>query len=109
MSQVNLVQNDTNPRVTFTVTYDSDSSPVNLTGATVNFVFKKAGSNTYVFKRECSIASGMAASGQCYYDWQEDDLDDEGHYEGELEVIFPGDAVQTTAQKIPFFVRPELG
>ncbi len=109
MALLNLVQGDTNPRVTFTVTYNNDSTPVDLTGSTPYFVFAKLGNNTYVFKRTCSIASGMAASGECYYDWQEDDLEDAGTYSGELEIHFPDGEIQTTSTLMSFEVRPQLG
>lgn len=104
MTITQVVQNDTAPRLNFTLT--QDGSPINLSGAAVLFKFRKQGASANVFSRACTITD--AANGECYYDWQANDLASVGAHRGEVEVTFSDGKVQTCKDFIRFDVRDEL-
>lgn len=101
-----LVQGDTNPAIRFPVEHPNGSM-MDLTGATVYFIFSKWGSDSAQFKRECTIEE-PATSGYCYYNWQSGDLDDAGNYLGSLEVQTPDGKIQSIQEYVSIFVRPQL-
>lgn len=105
MSVIYLIQGDSNPTLKFQLKYPSDLA-VDLTGATVNFIFRLSGYSEKIFKRECVVT--VASEGRCQYAWQSGDLVDAGRYDGELEVIFPDSKIQTTKNIVEFYVREEL-
>jgi len=100
---IQLIQNDTRPRLTYTV--KQNGVAVNITGATVKFKFRKIGASTNIFSRTCTLSD--PTNGVCYVDWIAGDLDEVGDYEGEVEVTFSGGQVQTS-QLIGFNVRAEF-
>jgi hypothetical protein len=104
MATYRLVKGDTLPRLNFTLT--KNGSPLNLTGATVRFKFRKQGTSTTNFARSCIVSDPVA--GKCYYDWQVGDLSESGDHQAEVEVTFPDGKVRTFIEFLNFSVRDEL-
>lgn len=104
MSVIQLVKNDTAPRIYFTL--KQDGTPIDLTDATIKFIFRKQGAATNLFSRDCVVED--VAGGVCYYDWQSGDLVNTGAHRGEVEITFADGKVQTCKDLLRFDVRDEL-
>jgi hypothetical protein len=99
-----LVKGDTRPILQLTCKTD-DPEIVDLSGCSVFFTFRKAGSTIAKFKKSCTIVDAVA--GIATYTWAPGDLDTVGDFNGEVEVVFPGGKIQTS-KLIHFKVRNSL-
>lgn len=106
MAPIKLVQNDTRPIVTLTLTDDSTGSPIDLSAlsTTVTVKFRKAGSATLLATIPTNkVNSGL--TGQVSFQFGAGVLNvAAGAYEGEINVNFNGD-VQTVFDLMRFIVR----
>lgn len=87
-----IKRNDTTNALQATL-QDADGVAVNLTGATVKFKMRLASSR--VTKVDASATIVTAASGIVKYTWQTGDTDTAGNYEGEFEVTYTDNTIQT--------------
>ncbi len=103
------VQGDTGPQIRVTLTNDDDSTPVDLTSATVTLHFREAGAESVLFSRQFFINSETATNGIAVLQWNTGDLDvDAGTYEGEIEVV-RGDGIRETLyDKLKFKIREDF-
>jgi hypothetical protein len=81
-----IKKGDRLPALERTLLY-SDGTAINLTGATVKFVFKKPGSASAVIG---NATVEDAATGAVKYEWGASDTETKGIMTGEWEVTFPG-------------------
>lgn len=82
MADFTIKRNDTKPLLTATL--KSDGVAVNLLGATVKFIMKKAGAVEAKVNSAATVTD--AAGGAVEYAWVATDTDKEGDYNGEFEV-----------------------
>jgi len=120
-----LVQGDTLPQLTVTITQDDDAgAPVDISLATVRLKFRLVGSTTLKATlvgelltgyddgsgvvNENPPYDGLGVGGRVRFTWGLNDLDTAGSYEGEVEVASPGAQVQTVYDKLKFKVRAQF-
>ena len=118
---LNLVTGDTLPELTFTLkdsntaasgqTLDANNSatwaPINVTGATVRLRLRELGSTSVKSTLVCVVA-GDGTTGEVTTDFPPGTLDTAGTFEGEIEITFSGDGVQTVYDLIKFKVRSDF-
>lgn len=105
--KIKLVQNDTRPYIRITLR-DADGTAINVTGSTVNFKFRKAGTSETLFTVVCSQING-GGDGVVVFNFPVGGLDVEpGAYEGELEVDYGDGDVQTVYDLLKFTVRAQF-
>lgn len=112
-----VVTGDTLPALTFTLR-DSNTAaagkvldendqltwaPINITGADIVFRIRVIGEETVVSELDGTVIDG--AAGKVMVGFAADTFEEEGQYEGELEVTFDGGGVQTVVDLIKFKVR----
>lgn len=90
-----FVQGDTAPAITAQITHDTDSSPLDLTGATVRFQMRKADDRRFTVNELAVKVSDP--EGRVSYAWGPNDLAVSGDYQVQWEVTFADTRVQTTS------------
>lgn len=66
-----------------------------LTGATVRFNMRNQKTRAVVVSRAAARVVTAAVTPTVAYDWQAADTDEDGFFEAEFEVTYPGGAVET--------------
>lgn len=112
MDPFTIKRGDTRPLLDATLS--DDDGPVDLTGATVRLVVRRATPRcgevgALLLKRECEIID--AAAGKVRYAWQPDDTATVGSYAAEFEVAFVGGGLWTfpSAGYVAIIITPDLG
>lgn len=85
-----LVQNDTSPAITATLT--ADGTAVDLSGATVKFQMTNRANETKV---NASATVTDATAGTVSYQWQTGDTDTTGWFRGRWEVTFSDGTIRS--------------
>lgn len=105
--KIKLVQGDTRPYIKLTLK-DVDGTPINVSGATVNFKFRQSGSTSTLFTVVCSQPNG-GTDGVVVFNFPVGGLNvDPGAYEGEVEIHFTETDVQTVYDLLKFSVRGQF-
>lgn len=105
--KIKLVQGDTRPYIRATLK-DADGTVIDVSGATVNFKFRQAGSLTTLFTVVCSKPNG-GSDGLVVFNFPQGALNiDPGAYEGELEIVYGAGDVQTVYDILKFSVRAQF-
>jgi len=101
-----IKQSDTSPSIQ-AVLQDSNSTAINLTGATVNFRMKLLG-GTALLNEEMTVVEPL--TGLVRYDWQDGDTSVAGTYFAEFEVTYSDLSVETfpNTGNIAIVITPEL-
>jgi hypothetical protein len=86
MFDMYIKQGDRLPEIEAVLKY-ADGTVINLTGATVKFIFRKYGAAAAVVGNAVIVDE---AAGSVKYAWGETDTDTKGVMTGEWEVTFPG-------------------
>tara|TARA_B100001093_G_scaffold290649_1_gene277535 strand:- start:632 stop:1006 length:375 start_codon:yes stop_codon:yes gene_type:complete len=81
-------------------------APINITGATVRLRLRELGSTTVVDTRTFSITSGSA--GTCTTNFATTTFAAAGTYEGEIEITFQDNSIQTVYDLVKFKVREDF-
>lgn len=104
---IKLVQGDTLPTVTVTLTDEFTGIAVDITGATVVVKFRLTGTEI-VLSTLATVIVG-AAAGIFSFTFPAPALDvDPGLYEGEIQVTFAGGAIQSVYDPLKFRVRKDF-
>jgi len=107
--KIKLVQGDTRPTLVVTLTDENTGNAIDITGATVRLKFRELGATTI---RSTLVGSNTDPSnGVCAFYWSDDEdalAGDPGPYEGEIEITFSDDTVQTVYDKLKFYVREDF-
>jgi len=104
--QWELVTGDNKPDMEFTITNQQTGAAIPLTGHTVNFYLRKvAGDGSIVNTGHTACTHTDATNGVTKYEWADDDLDDDGDYEGEIEITYSSGKIQTYPKLFYFIVR----
>lgn len=107
--RIKLVRGDTAPQIRLTLTDEVSGSPINLLSTTVTLHFRAVGSTTVLFSRPAVIDPFLAASGVCFISWAAGDLNQEpGDYEGEIEIVRPGNSRETLYDILKFRLREQF-
>lgn len=107
--RIKLVQGDTGPQIRLTLKDSETNEPTDLTGATVTLHFRAEGSDTVLFSRPAFINPDEATTGVCYIEWAEGDLDqEEGNYQGEIEVVNSTGVRETIYVILKFKIRSQF-
>jgi len=107
--KIRLVQGDTAPALTVTLTDTTTNAAINVTGATVRLKFRAVGSETLRGTLTGSVTDG--ASGVVVFFWSDEPtiLDgDPGDYEGEIEITFADSTIQTVYDLLKFKLRQDF-
>jgi archaellin len=105
---IKVVQGDTKPTITVTLTDSATGNPIDLSDSTttVSVYFRAAGSTTLLSTISCTKTD--AANGVVQFDFAGGVLDvSQGLYEGEIEVSFDG-AKHTVYNPLKFRVREDF-
>jgi hypothetical protein len=103
MATLRLVQGDTKPSVSAILRHSDSTTPINLTGCTVNFQMRRQDDKVYTVNSACVVTNPVA--GTVRYDWGVNDLMSPGDYLIQFEVTFSDGKKQTTASPITVNVR----
>jgi len=116
MPYINVVKNDANYDLNFTITQSDPSNenlmlPVDITDATITFkVAAFTNTKTLLVNGTCEIVT--ATIGSCKYKVASTDFTKVGNYMGELEIAYPDEgygAKIITTQKMNIAVVTDLG
>ena len=106
---IKLVQGDTLPNITLTLTDPETGAVIDLSDSevTVEVHFRKAGSKTLLSTIACSKVTD-GSDGKVRFNFEGGVLDvPEGQYEGEVQVNFEGQ-IQTVYKVLKFIVRGQF-
>lgn len=107
--KIRLVQGDTAPALTVTLTNTTAGAAINITGATVRLKFRAVGSETLRGTLTGTVTNG--AGGIVVFFWSDSPtiLDgDPGDYEGEIEITFADTTIQTVYDLLKFKLRQDF-
>ena len=107
--KIKLVQGDTKPALLCTITDDTTGTALALTGATVRLKFRAAGATELTATVVGTLTD--AANGQVVFfpaSAPEMLQGEPGDYEGEIEITFADDTVQTVYDLLKFKVRGDF-
>lgn len=105
---IKVVQGDTKPLITVTLTDDATGAPFDLSNPATSVVVKFRAAGTTDAPQVISCAKTDAVNGVVEFDFSGGVLDvDPGLYEGEIEVDLGG-ATHTVYDVLKFRVRPQF-
>jgi len=105
--RIKLVQGDTGPFITFTLTY-SDGTVLDASGSTVRVHFRAAGSDTVLSTLACAPLTD-GSDGKYQFNFPGNTLNvPAGAYEGEIEIVFDASNRQTIYDVLKFTVRQQF-
>lgn len=110
MAKIKLVQGDTLPNITLTLTDPATGEIIDVTDAdiVVRVKFRAAGSDTVLSTIICDKVGGVQHKGKVRFNFSGGVLDVEpGLYEGEVEIDFDGQ-IQTVYDVLKFNVRQQF-
>lgn len=105
--KIKLVQGDTKPQIKVTLTDETTGEPVDITDSTPRLKFRAANTTTVLTTMVGTVTVG--AAGECVFVWPSGALDVEpGDYEGEVEVTFEDNTVQSVYDLLKFKLRQDF-
>jgi hypothetical protein len=107
--KIKLVQGDTRPALVCTITDETTGGPIGLTGTTVRLKFRASGATTLRGTLIGVVTDGP--NGVVQFNWSDDPtiLDGPaGDYEGEIEIIFADETIQTVYDLLKFKLREDF-
>lgn len=106
--KIKLVQGDTRPQIQLTLTDDQTGLPIDITRAIPRMRFRAVGSSTILSTITGTVTDAL--NGVCVFAWPNGSLDvAAGDYEGEVEVTFEDNTVQTMFDVLKFKLRGQFG
>lgn len=107
--KIKLVQGDTRPALTCTITDDTTGAAVDISGATIVLKFRAAGATTLTATVNGTVSDGPAGQVVFYPASSPEMLQGEpGDYEGEIEITYADSQVQTVYDLLKFKVREDF-
>lgn len=104
-----LVSSDTAPQIKATITREDDGSVVNMEGATVRMKFRAKNTTPILFTLTASEIGDNLANGIAIFVFTTGNLEiDDGLYEGEIEITYPGGSTETIYEILEFHVRADF-
>ena len=107
--KIKLVQGDTKPAIVCRLTDDTTGVALSITGATVRLKFRAAGA-TELTATVTGVVTDGANGEVVFYPASAPEMlqGDPGDYEGEIEITFADNAVQTVYDLLKFKVREDF-
>jgi hypothetical protein len=107
---IKLVQGDTAPDIDITLTDEDTGAAINVSngGDVVKLYFRKVGETTLEATITATKPNG-GADGLVRFTWPSTALEDEGAYQGEIEITFSTGKKQTMYDILKFKVREQIG
>lgn len=108
-SVIKLVRGDSRPSLVVTLTDQTSSAPINLTGTTVVLKFRASGTTVLIGTVVAALVDPV--NGVCVFHWSTVPgiLDvPEGAYEGEVEITYPDSTEQTVYGVLRFYLRDQF-
>jgi hypothetical protein len=107
--KIKLVKDDTRPALVCTLTDETTQAPINISGATVRLKFRQVGSTSLQATVTGAVVDGPAGQVAFYPASAPEMLQGPaGDYEGEIEITFADDQVQTVYDLLKFKVREDF-
>lgn len=107
--KIKLVQGDTRPVLVCTITDDTTSLPINITGATVRLKFRAVGETALTATVVGTVTNGIGGVVAFYPSTAPEMLEGApGDYEGEIEITFSDSQIQTVYDVLRFKVRGDF-
>lgn len=107
MATYKYVQGDTRPQLQISLSNETTSTPIDLTGATVKLHFRAAGEDSVLFSRDFTVTD--ATNGVAVLQWQTGDLEvDAGAYQGEVEIVTSTGQRETLFDILKFKIREDF-
>lgn len=106
---IKLVQGDTRPALVATLTDQTTSNVIDLSGSTVVLKFRELNADTLTATVPGTLVDPQM--GVCIFNWEEapNALSGEpGTYEGEVEITFPDGTKQTVYDPLYFVLRAQF-
>lgn len=104
-----LVKDDIGSQIRATLTREHDGSVVDLSDATTVLKFRKKGTSTVLSTLTSSATSGQKSAGIAIFSFSEAALaNDEGKYEGEIQVTFDDGTIETVFEIEDFYLRDDF-
>lgn len=124
-TKIKLVQGDSRPQIKCVITDQSTDGVINIAGATVRLKFREKDSIEVLFTLIGNLLAGLEAEdgtvlldspyetigvgGRVVFVFGPTDLNvRSGAYEGEIEVTFPDETVQTIYTPLAFTIREQF-
>lgn len=107
--KIKLVQGDTRPAIVCTLTDEVTGAVINLTGATPRLKFRAVGASALTATITGTVTDG--AAGKCvFYPASAPEMlaGEAGDYEGEIEITFSDNQVQTVYDILKFKLREDF-
>lgn len=123
--KIKLVQGDTRPQLVLSLTDETTGNPIDISSATVRVKFRAAGDTTILATLLGSPVPGRVLDdgsidvtspfdqsgkgGRCVVGWTAGALNQPaGDYEGEIEITFADNSIQTVYDLLKFKLREEF-
>jgi hypothetical protein len=123
-ARIKLVQGDTRPQVVISLK-DQNANPINCSGATVRLYFRETDTSTVLTTIVGTLLPGVLNSdntvntnapyndpgygGRVSFNWPSGALDvPAGDYQGEVEITFSDNTIQTVFEVLKFKVRADF-
>ena len=104
---IKLVQGDTRPQLRVTLTDETTGEAIDISGATCVMFFRAMGETGILDTLNGVVTSGI--NGQVVFAWNANTLAGaEGDYEGEVQVTFPDNTIQSIYKPLRFRVRADF-
>lgn len=105
--KIKLVQGDTRPSVQVTLTDENTGAAIDITGATVKMFFRAVGDSGILDTLDGVITN--ATGGVVVFSWNSNTLATaDGQYEGEVQITFSDNTIQTAYSLLKFIVRADF-
>lgn len=107
--RIRLVRGDSLPAIVCSIKDDTTGLPVNLTGATVRMYFRAAGSIA-IQATVLGVITDAVNGGVVFQPSTAPSMlsGEPGNYEGEIEITFSDQTVQTVYQLLKFKIREDF-
>jgi hypothetical protein len=104
-----LVKDDTGVSLQATLTRANDGSAIDCRNGTVKLKVRAKGSTATLFTVEAGNSGDNLLNGIAVFSFQAGQLDlDEGYYEGEIEITFSDNTVETVFETLEFYLRADF-
>lgn len=104
-----LVKDDTGVSIQATLTRANDGSAINCENGTVRLKVRQKGSTTTLFTVTAGDSGTNLQNGIAIFQFEAGQLDlTEDYYEGEIEITFSDNTVETVFETLEFYVRADF-
>lgn len=104
-----LVQGDVGPQIKATLRRQDTDELIDLTGCDVFFKMRAKGSTAVILTLTAVTTGDYLENGEAIFVFNDGDLDlNKGFYEGEIQVDFSDDSVETVYQTMDIYIREDF-